>query len=128
MSKFKKLHIGAPPKNGPKSQNLRFSLNIATLDHHCSQTRNAMTKWLSTIIYLHIEKLQLRGHAHWWYGMASMMSQIQGYRVRDLVKFRIFFLFLKPTQNHLKRIVNHFFREKKWKKILLRKLLLIRKI
>ena len=88
MSKFKKLHIGAKPKNGPKSQNLRFSINIATLDHHCSQTRNAMTKWLGIIIYLHIVKLQLRGHAHWRYGMASMMSQSRGYRVRDLVKFR----------------------------------------
>ena len=123
MSKFKKLHIGATPKNGPKSQNLRFSINIATLDHHCSQTRNAMTKWLGIIIYLHIVKLQLRGHAHWRYGMASMMSQSRGYRVRDLVKFRKknWFFFL----NRLKIIWNvqwTIFFEKNEKKTLLRKI------
>ena len=37
----------------------RFSLDIATLDHHCSQTINPMTKWLGTVVHLHEEKLQL---------------------------------------------------------------------
>jgi hypothetical protein len=35
----------------------RFSLDIATLDHHCSQTSNPMTKWHGTVVYLHEEKL-----------------------------------------------------------------------
>ena len=35
----------------------RFSLDIATLDHHCSQTSNPMTKWLGTVVHLHEEKL-----------------------------------------------------------------------
>ena len=27
----------------------RFSLDIANLDHHCSQTSNPMTKWLGSV-------------------------------------------------------------------------------
>ena len=34
----------------------RFSLDIANLDHHCSQTSNAMTKWLGTVVHLQVEK------------------------------------------------------------------------
>ena len=37
----------------------RFSLDIATLVHHCSQTSNPITKWLGTVVHLHVEKLQL---------------------------------------------------------------------
>ena len=37
----------------------RFSLDIANLDHHSSQTSNQMTKWLGTVVHLHEEKVQL---------------------------------------------------------------------
>ena len=37
----------------------RFSLDIATLVHHCSQSSNPITKWLGTVVHLHVEKLQL---------------------------------------------------------------------
>ena len=38
------------------------SLDIATLVHHCSQSScsNTITKWLGTIVHLHVEKVQLQ--------------------------------------------------------------------
>ena len=71
------------PKNVPKSQNSRFSLDIATLDHHCSQTSNAMTKWLGRVVHLHVKKPQLRRHVYWRYGVASRVSQSRRFRPKN---------------------------------------------
>ena len=79
----------------------RFSLDIATLDYHCSQTSNAMTKWLGTVPHLHVEKLQPREHVHWRYRVAATVSQRWGFRPKNRKK-------IKSSQNHLERIENHF--------------------
>ena len=73
----KVAHRGHAQKR-PKIKKSRFLQDIATLDHHCSQTSNVMTKWLGIVVYLHVEKLQPRGHIHWRYGVASRMSQSRG--------------------------------------------------
>ena len=48
----KKLSIGATPKNDRKSQKWRFCKVSATLDYHCSQTSNAMTKSFGKVVDL----------------------------------------------------------------------------
>ena len=64
-----------------------------------------MTKWLSTGIYLQVEELQVRGHLHWTYHVASRVSQSRGFHPKN--RKNIFFI--KSSQNHLKRIENHFY-------------------
>ena len=61
-----------------------------------------MSKWHGTVVNLHVEKLQPRGHVHWRYRVAAAVSQSREFRPKN----RIFFL--KSSQNHLKRIENQF--------------------
>ena len=51
----KNIHLG----HRKISKFSRFSLDIATLVHHCSQSSNTITKWPGTVVHLHVEKLQL---------------------------------------------------------------------
>ena len=99
----KVAHRGHAQKR-PKIKKSRFLQDIATLDHHCSQTSNAIAKWLGIVVYLHVEKLQPRGHIHWRYRVASRMSQSRGISSEKSKKY----FFLISSQNHLKRIENHF--------------------
>ena len=48
----KNIHL----RLGKISKFSRFSLDIATLDHHCSQTRNPMTKWLGTVVHIYTRR------------------------------------------------------------------------
>ena len=68
-----------------------------------------MTKWHGTVVHLHVEKLQPRGHVHWTYRVPAAVSQSREFRPKNR-------FFLKSTQNRLKRIANHYKKQKSLKK------------
>ena len=44
-----------------------------------------MTKWHGTVVHLHVEKLQPRGHVHWRYRVAAAMSQSREFRPKNRI-------------------------------------------
>ena len=63
-----------------------------------------MTKWHGTVVHLHVEKLQPRGHVHWRYRVPAAVSQSREFRPKNRKKY--FFLksyfFQKIETNWLK--------------------------
>ena len=107
--KFNKLHIGATPKNGPKTlkssfyEMLFFELRIGDNNHPLITVRGED-------VHLYPVILNPKEFAKRMYNMASRVSQSRSFCSRE--KSKNIFL-LKSTQNHLKRTANHFF----WKKL-----------
>ena len=63
----------------------RFSLDIAILVHHCSQTSNAMTKFFGKVVDLLVEILQLKEYIDWTYGVASRLSRCRTFRQKNQI-------------------------------------------
>ena len=43
----------------------------------------ATTKWHGTVVHLHVEKLQPRGHIHWTYRVPAAVSQSREFRPKN---------------------------------------------
>ena len=65
------------------------------------QTSKAMTKWHGTVVHLHVEKLQPRGHVHWRYRVPAAVSQVENF-VRRIVILFLKFFFKKSKKIGLK--------------------------
>ena len=64
-----------------------------------------MTKWHGTVVHLHVEKLQPRGHVHWRYRVPAAVSQSREFRPKNRKTYffsKIFFFFKKSKQIGLK--------------------------
>ena len=110
MSKFKKLHIGATPKIAKftffdKYRNFRPSLQP-------NQKCNDQMAWYNYLSIYSEATTKRACPLEVRYGLHDEpKSRVSGPGLSKISKKKLIF-FLKPTQNHLKRTVNHFFREK----------------
>ena len=61
-----------------------------------------MTKWNGTVVHVHVEKLQPRGHVHWRYRVPAAVSQSREYRPKNRIFFLKSYFFQKIETNWLK--------------------------
>ena len=61
-----------------------------------------MTKWHGTVVHLHVEKLQPRGHVHWRYRVPAAVSQSREFRPKNCNFFSLKSFFFKKLPESLK--------------------------